>query len=258
MLRRTELIYGFNVRGTDGDVGTVQDFYFDPETWDLRYIVVTAGDWLDEQRMLISVEAVHRPDWEAETIRTSLTRQQIEDSPDVDLTTSVSAESLSDLHAYYGWTWWGGPGVQPGPVVTPMLVPPPPMAEEEKGTTSSEQTEVDEEPRLRSVRGVSGYRIHAKDGDIGYSTDFFVDTANWDIHYMLVDTGTWLSGREVLVSTDWIEEMRLGERRIHVDLEREEVRNSPEYDFEGPVDREYETLLHQHYRREGYWKHLGH
>lgn len=255
MLRRIEQMYGFKLQATDGDIGSVEDFYFDPETWELRYTVVMTGAGVTGRRVLISPEALHRPDWDAEIMRVSLTRQQVKDSPEVDLSTSVSAEELAELHAYYGWPWWSSPLLQTGPVGTPLLVPPPMAEEQEPEDVESEDVEA---PRLRSTRQVSGYRIHATDGDIGHTVDFFMDTANWLFHYLLVDTGDWLPGRKVLVSTDWVEEIQRRGGRIRVDLEKEEVRDSPEYDFTGPVDREYETLMHQHYRRQGYWQRLGH
>jgi stress response protein YsnF len=40
---------------------------------------------------------------------------------------------------------------------------------------------------------------------------------------------------------------------LHVDLTREQIKNSPEYDASRPVEREYETRLHDHYERPGYW-----
>jgi hypothetical protein len=246
-------MYGFEVEATDGEAGTVVDFYVDPESWALRYVVLETGAWLVGRRMLISPEVLHRPDWEAETLRVSLTRQQIEDSPQVDLTKPVSSEQLEQLHAYYGWPWWGGPLLQTGPTHLPILIPMASMQEEAR-----EEQENGQKPRLRSAREIIGYRIRAKDGHIGHCADFFVDTANWLFHYAWVDTGGWLPGRKVLVATEWIETIRWLEREIEVDLDKEAVRDSPEYDFEGVVDREYEEILHQHYRRRGYWQRLGH
>jgi hypothetical protein len=36
-------------------------------------------------------------------------------------------------------------------------------------------------------------------------------------------------------------------------MTREQIKNSPEYDPSGPVQRDYETRLHEHYGRPGYW-----
>ena len=40
---------------------------------------------------------------------------------------------------------------------------------------------------------------------------------------------------------------------MHVSVTREQIKKSPEYDPSGPVERDYETRLHDHYGRPSYW-----
>ncbi|HXH82881.1 MAG TPA: hypothetical protein VNN07_08140 [Candidatus Tectomicrobia bacterium] len=42
-------------------------------------------------------------------------------------------------------------------------------------------------------------------------------------------------------------------RVVEVDVTREQVRNTPRYEPAGRVDRPFETRLHGHYGRPGYW-----
>ena len=53
---------------------------------------------------------------------------------------------------------------------------------------------------LRSVKELTGYKILATDGEIGRVHDFYFDNQNWIMRYLVVDTGTWLPGRRVLLS----------------------------------------------------------
>jgi len=46
MLTNTMHLKGFVIRATDGELGTVDDFYFDDETWAIRYLTVDTGGWL--------------------------------------------------------------------------------------------------------------------------------------------------------------------------------------------------------------------
>lgn len=110
------------------------------------------------------------------------------------------------------------------------------------------------DPHLRSARVVSGYDIHAVDGEIGHVTDYLVDDKDWVIRYLLVDTRDWLPGRTVLVSPQWIERVDWSETAVHVTLTRAEIETSPEHDPEEPPEREYELLLYKHYERRGYWQ----
>jgi uncharacterized protein YrrD len=43
----------FAIRATDGELGTVDDIYFDDETWAIRYLIVDTGGWLGGRRVLI-------------------------------------------------------------------------------------------------------------------------------------------------------------------------------------------------------------
>ena len=52
---------------------------------------------------------------------------------------------------------------------------------------------------MRKVKDLRGYAIRATDGVIGRVDDFYFDDEHWGIRYLVVDTGTWLSGRKVLI-----------------------------------------------------------
>src|SRR5687767_2340606 len=53
---------------------------------------------------------------------------------------------------------------------------------------------------LRNIKDLRGYVIRAIDGTIGKVDDFYFDDEDWGIRYLVVDTGSWLSGRKVLIS----------------------------------------------------------
>jgi hypothetical protein len=104
---------------------------------------------------------------------------------------------------------------------------------------------------------VIGYHIAATDGDIGHVEDFLVDEATWAIRYMVVDTRNCWSGKKVLVSPGWIAHVDWDASKVGVDMTCEQIKKSPEYDPSGPVQRDYEARLHDHYGRPGYWSGQG-
>jgi hypothetical protein len=55
------------------------------------------------------------------------------------------------------------------------------------------------EYRLRSAHEVIGYRVHARDGDVGHVSDYIVDPAGWTIKYLVIETSSWMAGRSVAV-----------------------------------------------------------
>ena len=54
---------GYAIRATDGDLGKVNEFYFDDQTWTIRYIVVETGNWLSGRKVLISPVALANQNW---------------------------------------------------------------------------------------------------------------------------------------------------------------------------------------------------
>ena len=230
---------GYAIRATDGDLGKVDEFYFDEETWTIRYLVVETGNWLSGRKVLISPVAFGKPELESRTISAKLTCAQVRSSPDIDTERPIYRQHEVELHDYYRWPWRGGYGGIFG--TTPL---PPSVAER-----LVEQEEHRDDPHLRSTRQVTGYHIHATDGEIGHVEDFIVDDEDWSVRFLVVDTRNWLPGKKVLLSPQWIKRVEWADSSVHFDLTREAVENSPEFDPSKAVDRNYEAYLYDHYGR---------
>jgi len=54
---------------------------------------------------------------------------------------------------------------------------------------------------LHSIKQLRGIRLGASDGVIGQLKDFYFDDRNWVVRYLVADTGNWLPGRKVLLTT---------------------------------------------------------
>ena len=92
-----------------------------------------------------------------------------------------------------------------------------------------------------------GYRTEASDGDAGLVEDFLVDDDTWRIPYIVVATGGLLARNRFLVAPPWIDRVSRSERKVHVDLPREIIENSPEFDPSSPISRGYEIRLLEYY-----------
>ena len=58
MLRSASTLHGFTIHATDGDLGTVDQFFFDDQHWTVRYLVVNTDNWLTGRLVLVSQYAV--------------------------------------------------------------------------------------------------------------------------------------------------------------------------------------------------------
>ena len=109
------------------------------------------------------------------------------------------------------------------------------------------------DPHLRSTHDVSGHDIQAADDEIGYVDDFIIDDETWAIRYLIINTRNWWPGKKILVSPQWIKRVSWSESKVFVNLLRETIKQSPEYTEESLLTPDYETGLHRHYNRQGYW-----
>ena len=114
----------------------------------------------------------------------------------------------------------------------------------------SEETQGEHgDPHLRSSREVAGYAIQALDEDIGHVDDFLVDDETWALRYVVVATRNWLPGKHVLVAPSWIRTISWEERAMHIDLTKEQIKSSPEYNPARMLNNDDMEALHAHYDR---------
>jgi uncharacterized protein YrrD len=256
MLRSMKDLHGFTIGATDGDIGTVKEFYFDDVSYTVRYVVVDTGGWLAERKVLLSPIAVRAMDWAHQRITAALTKAQVEKSPNIDTAKPVSRQHETAYHGYYGYTpYWMGAylwGAYPYPALgTGPALSAADLARERRWNWAAKER--DDDPHLRSSRVVTGYHIQATDGDIGHVEDFLVDDQSWTIRYLLVDTTNWWAGKKVLVAPAWIERVDWAESKVHVTVTRAQIETSPEYEPARPVERAYEMQLYDHYGHPRYW-----
>ncbi len=100
---------------------------------------------------------------------------------------------------------------------------------------------------LRSVVAVTGYHIHASDGEIGHVETFLIEDADWSIRYLAVDTKNWWPGKKVLISPLSILGISWSDRLVNVNANRRKVKEGPGYDDSTTVDQAYDKKLLTYY-----------
>jgi sporulation protein YlmC with PRC-barrel domain len=266
MLRSLNELEGYAIGATDGHIGKVADFLFDDEAWVVRYLVVDTGSWLSSRKVLISPIAIGEPSWTNRTLPASITRQQVQNSPDVDTDKPVSRQYELGYFGYYGYYpyYWGTSGLwgasdYPGTLMSGLGrgepgVEPETLAADRARLAREIDEHRNDDPHLRSVNAVLNYSIEATDGEIGHVQGLLLDERTWGIRYLVVDTSNWWVGQRVLVAPAWIEGISWSERTVSINLTREAIRAAPPYEGAGTLDRAAEYRLYEHYRRDGYFR----
>ena len=106
---------------------------------------------------------------------------------------------------------------------------------------------------LLSFSKLRGHKLHATDGEVGSVTDVYFDDATWDVRYLVIDAGTWLTGRSVLLLPKVLGSPLAENESILVSLSKEQIRHSPDIDTQKPVSRQHEEALYSYYGWPPYW-----
>jgi hypothetical protein len=250
MLNKAKILKKYKLNCSDGEIGKVKDFYFDDQTWIIRYLVVNTGNWLIGRQVLVSPHSIVSVNKEEESININLTKSQIENSPILDSEKPVSKQFQKEFNEYFeypmsfGMIGYGGVG---------MTIPYNLAKTGKEKTTEKNEDENRGDPHLRSTHFVRGYGIQSLDDEIGHVEDFVMDVETWEIHYLQIDTKKWLPGRKVLISSKWIDRVSWTDSIVFVNLSSDEIEKSPEYTNDTILDRGFETELHKHYNRTAYW-----
>jgi uncharacterized protein YrrD len=225
----TNNLIGCSLQATDGEIGKVETFYFDDDTWTIRYIVVKTGGWLSGRKVLISPEAVLKDSWEPESLPVNLTREQVSSSPNIDTDKPVSRQQEAELFTHYPWkNYWGG-GFYAGGIwgiTYPASAIDNPIINEPEANDKPS----DEDQDLRSTDKVVGYNIHATDGDIGHVKDFIMDDETWQLLFFVVDTHNWFGGKKVLIPVGDIKEVQWDNSKVIIDITTDAVKSSKLFD----------------------------
>jgi hypothetical protein len=107
---------------------------------------------------------------------------------------------------------------------------------------------------LRSIKKLYGAKLGASDGEIGHVKDFYFDDQNWVVRYVVVDTGSWLPGRQVLISPHAFGALDPAGKILSVSLTRKQIEDSPAIESHKPVSRQYEEEYHRYYGWPYYWE----
>jgi uncharacterized protein YrrD len=214
-------LVGWRMEARDGEVGKVEDVYFDDESWKVRYLVLKTDDWLSGRKVLIAPLALMKDGCKTGVFRVNLTRDQIRRSPGIDTDKPVSRQQEIELYGHYSWKgyWESGFYAQGvGEIKEVASIPP----------AVKDRSAVD--LHLRATSSVTGFHIHGTDGEIGHIIDFVLDDQNWKLLYLIVDTHRLPGGKKVLIGIGHILQMRWNDYEIYLDETVTDIEKSPVFD----------------------------
>ncbi len=90
----------------------------------------------------------------------------------------------------------------------------------------------------------TGFAVEATDGTIGKVTEATLDAGS---SYLVVDTGSWIFGKKVLVPAGTVSRVDRKDETVYVDLTKDEIKEAPEFDSDKGLTDAYRDSLASHY-----------
>ncbi|MDQ8204306.1 PRC-barrel domain-containing protein [Pelagicoccus sp. SDUM812003] len=204
---------------SDGEVGSISDVYFDDSTWLIRYLVVEIGDKIEPQHALLAPEAFDKNALaQPKPLRTTISRAQIESCPPFKTFPAITRSYKETVHHHYGWSAYWLDGSQINASEGDMIGP-------------VREKEVDGDAiHLRTFKSLFGYRLNASDGPVGKVSSLTIDTHKWKVAELVIETGNWFSGKQVLSLPESIEHIDHHHSTIHVALTKQKIFDTRAHD----------------------------
>ncbi|PYZ94186.1 hypothetical protein CR194_01215 [Salipaludibacillus keqinensis] len=242
MLLHYNWLQSYTVFGNDGEIGKVDDVYFDENMWTIRYIVAKTGKTFLSEKVFISPVSIEKMDINEEVIRVGITQDEAQKAPDPG-EEAVTRKYEKDFSHYYRMSpYWLGTGVWGNAASAREMV-------YEEVPVRAEELE-DNQSHVHQAKLVTGYELSVKDDTFGKIEDMLLDESSFRIKYFVADTKKWLpGGKKVLISPEWVEAIDWGKAQINIDVTREQIESAPEYLSKIDLTDERERELWFHYNK---------
>jgi hypothetical protein len=189
-------LHGLKALSEDKAIGTIDEFYFDDQSWKIRYCVLDVGTWLTGRKVLVSPAAIGKCEWDNKGIIIKATKEQIRNSPEADTELPVARALEVQIHRHFGWEYsW------------PEIF----LGEKD---VSGENENNDHDPHLRSTKVLTDIAVVTEEGkSFGTIIDFLIDPETWSIAFAAVNR---VKSTNFLLSTECIRNIDVAIREIRI------------------------------------------
>ncbi|MGD8569715.1 MAG: PRC-barrel domain-containing protein, partial [Gammaproteobacteria bacterium] len=228
----------YRLIAADGEIGSINDIFFESEGWRIRYLLVDTGKWLNSRKILISPIAIGMIHEQDKSIDIELTKWQLASSPALADSKNITRQYEERYFRHFSWTpYWQA--AESDRYAVPAFMG-------KSSHTGSATWGHDHRNNLHSELEIKAFNIESRDnkaGNVGVVKQLVIDSYYWMVRYLLADTRDWLPSDSVLLSPDWIYDVDWAGNHVSVDLDRDVIRSAPSYDQVKNITRDDERAL---------------
>jgi hypothetical protein len=100
-LRSTIEVNSYNIQASDGEIGHLEDFIIDDETWAIRYLIIDTHNWWPGKKVLVSPQWIEQVSWSDSKVFVNLSRESIKNSPEYTEESLITRDYETWLYGHY-------------------------------------------------------------------------------------------------------------------------------------------------------------
>lgn len=239
-------ILGYRIETYDHVTGKIKDFLFDDEYWIIRYVDADLGFNSPDRRVLIPQPFLKETEWATQNFKVTLSQEGLTTCPALDNLLPVSRMYEEELNKHYHIAnYWARNYNSPNNEVDKMTHFDTP--DQKFNAAPKLVREKDIDTNLRSFSEVLDYDILTSDGQLGCVDDLLIESDDWGIVSIIVDTSKWQPWRKkVIIASTWIQEVSYLDKQIKISLSIKDVENAPDYNPLEPVNEVLEKRYYNY------------
>lgn len=225
----TQDLKNYRIQAQDGEIGKINDIYFDEDLFYLRYLVVDTQPFLLRNLVLVSPIGFHKINEDKKNIDIYITKKELENSPPIDCAQTVSRQYEKAYNEYFSWPNYWLAGVSAwsiGPYGIPWKHYGDEKHLDQKGIHLKESAK---ENSLRSGNEIQTYSIKGLDEEFGHIQSYILDTKTLSIEYFVIDTINYMPSKLVLLRPEWITDISWHEKTVSFPFTKEQIKSAPAY-----------------------------
>ncbi len=106
---------------------------------------------------------------------------------------------------------------------------------------------------LHSLGQLLGSTVKCLNDEFGSLYNVYISEKTWRVAYFVIQTGSWLQDRRVLVAPAALRSPIWTDGPVYVDFTRQQILDSPPIDAAKPVSRQQEKLMNAHFGWPAHW-----
>ena len=251
MLLSLKELAGFSIQAQDGEIGKVNDFYFDDHEWVVRHLIDKTGFGLLGKQTLITPDVIEMIDLDERRLTISLIREQVENSPSRSEEKPLArdmAKKVADDNLFRRQVSGDQSGDETSFAVAlsaqPKIIP---------FKREMRQDLVPDGPNLHSSNDVMGYQISTNNGQLGHIVDMMIDDETWAIQYLVVGSKKELDDKRILISPEHVDWISWKQKSVSVSLDKEKIQECPNFNLAMPILNDRKDLLYEQFECVHLW-----